>query len=673
MSNYLNTLYVVEMFPYPSGKLHVGHLRNYVFGDVLFRFKNMYKNTNVIHAIGWDAFGLPAENAAKAHNMNIKSWIDMCVENMKEELNFIHCHYDDTKEVNTSHMKYLCKTQNIFLQMLNAGIIYRGFSFVNWDPVDKTVLAKEQVINGKGWRSGAKVYQKLMSCYYFKLTKYAKRLYDGLNDTSWSGSLRKVQKNWLFKHNGYIVKMQIENTNDYIEIFTKHIDHLSACYCCILSYNHKLSIEFLVKNNIFFKHSDSQHMLLTNIVVINPVNDQKVKVYISDFVLEAFGTGAMYCSVYNDVDTTLLKHNNITFNINEYYISDHQYIYDILNQKGLISYSSCYGIHDWCISRQRVWGCPIPIAYCDNCGIIGIINEDINTQRLSFNSYTDLLHAKIHTKCNKCGNNARVETETLDTFFDSSWYYLNYICDDIQKALTKLPIDYYIGGIEHANLHLIYTRAYIMALSDIYNVKYTEPFAHIINQGIILHEVYMHNNTYISPNEYKKNKHTINYTVLAPSKMSKSKLNVICIEHLRQYCSSTLRTFILSNYPIEQTYIWDDTLLYSTDNFIKKIKIYFNNVIHTVSNTFSIDIHDKELKKIFDYGIQMYKQMKMNNVIASIHSCMKYYRSHHNNKDMSEWFNVMLVLIYPIMPEISNEYCYKKYMFYIQNAKILHT
>ena len=665
--------YVVEMFPYPSGKLHVGHLRNYVFGDVLFRFKNMHINSQVVHAIGWDAFGLPAENAAQLNNMKTMLWISQCINKMRAELQWLHCNYDSDKELNTSHVSYFRITQQIFLHMLNKGIIYKGFSFVNWDPVDETVLAKEQVIDGKGWRSGARVYQKLMSCYYFRLTKYASRLYNGLNDTNWSGSLCKVQKNWLFKHNGYVFKMQIKGTDKYIEIFTKHICHLGACFCCVLAYNHYLAIQFLIKNNIHFKHDDEKHMLLTDIIVINPWNQQEVKVYISDFVLDSFGTSAMYCSVYDDLDVSLLQHNNIDFDSNDFYVvEDDTVVYNALLKVNAIKYTSCYSIHDWCLSRQRVWGCPIPLAYCNNCGTIECIDNDISVQRLNFSNYNDLLLANLTVKCYKCGQTAKVETETLDTFFDSSWYYLKYINDDIKTALKQLPIDYYIGGMEHANLHLIYTRAFIMALSDIHSVQYTEPFRNIIHQGIILHESYMHKDKYVYKQEYEIHKHEKDYKVLPPSKMSKSKLNVVCVEHLQQYCSSTLRVFILSNYPIEQTYTWDDKLLRVTQVFIKRVTTYLETILHIQSH-FSIDICDTQLCKLLNDGIRMYKNLKIHKVIATIHMCMKYFRQYKDNEQkMAEWFNVMLVLIYPIMPEVANKYCYIKYKFYMHNAKILH-
>ena len=665
--------YVVEMFPYPSGKLHVGHLRNYVFGDVLFRFKNMYIDTDVVHAIGWDAFGLPAENAAQLNNMKTMLWISQCINKMRDELKLLYCSYDDSKELNTSHVSYFRITQQIFLRMLNAGIIYKGFSFVNWDPVDETVLAKEQVIDGKGWRSGAKVYQKLMSCYYFRLTKYASRLYNGLNNTCWSGSLRKVQKSWLFKHNGYVFKMRIKGSDKYIEIFTKHIRHLGACCCCILSYNHYLSVQFLIKNNIHFKHEDEKNMLLTDIIVINPWNNHEVHVYISDFVLDSFGTGAMYCSVYNELDVSLLKYNNILFNLDNYSIAENDdIVYSALEKIKAIEYTSCYSIHDWCLSRQRVWGCPIPLAYCNNCGTIEVVDDDISMRRLSFNNYKDLLSANLTTKCNKCNAEAKMETETLDTFFDSSWYYLKYISDDIESALKQLPIDYYIGGMEHANLHLIYTRAFIMALSDMYNIPYTEPFKHIIHQGTILHEVYMRHDKYVYKKEYDMHKDDDNYKRLPPAKMSKSKLNVVCVEHLKEYCSSTLRVFILSNYPIEQTYVWDAKLLYTTQAFVKRVETYLKSAIH-IKSQFSVDIKDEQLRKLLNDGIHMYKSLKMHKVIATIHMCMKYFRQNKDNEQLlSLWFNVMLVLIYPIMPEIADKYCYSKYKFYMHDAKILH-
>ncbi len=591
--------YCLEMFPYPSGKIHMGHVRNYTIGDVLSRYKSLTGN-NVLHPMGWDSFGMPAENAAKQNNLNPKTWTEKNIEIMKSQLMMLGLSIDWDREISTCSPNYFKHQQKIFLDLYNKDLVYRKESYVNWDPVDKTVLANEQVIDGKGWRSGAMVERKKLNQWFFKISHFSEELLEDLNKLDqWPNKVKTMQKNWIGKSYGCEIDFKIEGSENIrlIKCYTTRPDTLFGFSFLALSVDHPLS-KYYEKNEDFIKfkkecsksgtteESIAQANKIgfkTELLAINPLDvSKKVPVYFANFVLMDYGFGAVFgCPAHDQRDFDFAKKYNLEIKTvvrpddkddayqveNEAYIGSGKIINSkflngldvpdksidetikIIEEKKLGKRKTNFRLKDWGISRQRYWGCPIPIAYDDSNNVVKIPEEslpvtlpeniNLNTKGNPLDSHKDWKEIIIDGK--KC----RRETDTLDTFVDSSWYYLRFCSSqnsekpfDEREVNYWMPVDQYIGGVEHAILHLLYSRFFMRGISlNNQATKLKEPFKGLFTQGMVCHQTFKdENNNWIYPDEvitddgknyYRINEPTKKITVGPSESMSKSKKNTI--------------------------------------------------------------------------------------------------------------------------------------------------
>ena len=589
-----NKFYCLEMFPYPSGKIHMGHVRNYTIGDVLSRYKSL-KGFNVLHPMGWDAFGMPAENAARDNNLDPSNWTNNNIETMKRQLKKLGLSIDWDREISTCSEEYYKHQQIFFLELLEKGLVYRKENYVNWDPVDKTVLANEQVIDGKGWRSGAIVERKKLNQWFFNISKFSQELLDGLDSLdAWPNKVKTMQKNWIGKSFGCEIDFSItgELPVKKIKCFTTRPDTLFGFSFLALSVDHEIS-EYYKDDKEFIKFKDECSKMgtteeaiaigekigfKTNLMAINPFdNSQKVPVYFANFVLMDYGFGAVFgCPAHDQRDFDFAKKYNLSIRtvvkpknenddfevateaysgpgkiINSKFLNglevpdkSIQETIKILEERNLGKKQINYRLKDWGVSRQRYWGCPIPIIYDENGeyhpvpkSMLPVTlpkNVDLNTQGNPLNYKKDWKEVTID------GKKYTRETDTLDTFVCSSWYYLRFCSPNENDYGFKkedidywMPVDQYIGGVEHAILHLLYSRFFMRAINfKNKNFNITEPFQSLFTQGMVCHETYKDkNDNWLSPDEIEKIgdkyfvKGNIDNTVkIGPSEsMSKSK------------------------------------------------------------------------------------------------------------------------------------------------------
>ena len=582
--------YCLSMFPYPSGKLHMGHVRNYTIGDVISRFKRM-NNFNVFQPMGWDAFGLPAENAAIANKVSPDDWTRENIEHMKVQLKSLGLSYDWSKELKTCDTSYYKWEQLIFKKFADQGLVYRKKAIVNWDPVDNTVLANEQVIDGKGWRSGAKIEIKEIDQWFLKITDYAEELLTSLDGLDWPENVKTMQRNWIGKSSGAEIKYQLENSDDFLTAFTTRPDTLFGVSFVAISPNHKISID-LAKNN----ESVSDFLLQcnetsaaeadmakaeklgfqTNLRVIHPFTKELIPVWIGNFVLLDYGTGVvMGVPAHDQRDHEFAEKYNIP--INQVIEIDKNNELPILEKGKLVNSSQFNGmssddaiekikeyikahnlgteliqfrLRDWGISRQRYWGCPIPAVYED--GVPRILEESelpVELPKLKEGSAPIPL-SKNQDFLNLSPNAIR-EADTFDTFMDSSWYYARFPSADNDDEMFGedsnywLPVDLYIGGIEHAILHLLYSRFFHKALRDMNMVDSDEPFKRLLTQGMVLKD---------------------------GAKMSKSKGNTVDPQsYIDKYGADTVRLYMMFTAPPEQSLEWSESSVEGASRFLKKV------------------------------------------------------------------------------------------------------
>ena len=582
--------YCLSMFPYPSGKLHMGHVRNYTIGDVISRYKRM-NNFNVFQPMGWDAFGLPAENAAIANKVSPDDWTRENIEHMKVQLKSLGLSYDWSKELKTCDTSYYKWEQLIFKKFADQGLVYRKKAIVNWDPVDNTVLANEQVIDGKGWRSGAKIEIKEIDQWFLKITDYAEELLTSLDALDWPENVKTMQRNWIGKSSGAEIKYQLENSDDFLTAFTTRPDTLFGVSFIAISPNHKISID-LAKNN----ESVSDFLLQcnetsaaeadmakaeklgfqTNLRAIHPFTKELIPVWIGNFVLLDYGTGVvMGVPAHDQRDHEFAKKYNIQ--INQVIEIDKNNELPILEKGRLINSSQFNGmssddaiekikehikahnlgteliqfrLRDWGISRQRYWGCPIPAVYED--GVPRILEESelpVELPKLKEGSAPIPL-SKNQDFLNLSPNAIR-EADTFDTFMDSSWYYARFPSADNDDEIFDedsnywLPVDLYIGGIEHAILHLLYSRFFHKALRDMKMVDSDEPFKRLLTQGMVLKD---------------------------GAKMSKSKGNTVDPQsYIDKYGADTVRLYMMFTAPPEQSLEWSESSVEGASRFLKKV------------------------------------------------------------------------------------------------------
>jgi leucyl-tRNA synthetase len=619
--------YVLEMFPYPSGRIHVGHTRNYTMGDVLARFRHA-QGFNVLHPMGWDAFGLPAENAARDRKVDPRQWTYENIDAMRAQLKMMGLALDWSREFATCDPGYYKHQQKLFLDFLRAGFVYRAEADVNWDPVDLTVLANEQVIDGRGWRSGAPVERRKLSQWFFKITAFADELLAGLETLErWPDKVRLMQKNWIGKSEGVRFAFDLSNGGK-VDVFSTRPDTLFGASFVALSPDHPLT-ESLAKTDPKLaafvaecRHLGTAEEAIekaekrgydTGIKALHPFDaNWKLPVVVANFVLMGYGTGAIFgCPAHDQRDLEFARKYRLpvlpvvlpegiepeTFAIgDEAYtgpgrLANSRFLDGLgvdeakdevakrLEADGRGKRTINYRLRDWLVSRQRPWGCPIPVVNCQACGMVPVSESDLPVE------LPDVIHFDVRgnplahdeqwkrTTCPKCGGSAERDTDTLDTFVDSSWYFLRFCDAQAEEPIGRaavdywLPVDQYIGGVEHAILHLLYSRFFVRAMKRLGYVTFDEPFAGLFTQGMVCHETYRgHNGDWLYPEEVEKRDGkaylkgtSVEVTVGASESMSKSKKNVVAPETIIDaYGADTVRWFMLSDTPPERDVEWTD-------------------------------------------------------------------------------------------------------------------
>jgi len=629
--------YLLEMFPYPSGKIHMGHVRNYTIGDVVARYKKM-KGYNVLHPIGWDSFGLPAENAAIQNKVHPAKWTFENIENMKRQLKMLGFSYDWDREIATCKEDYYKWNQWIFKKLYEKDLIYRKKANVNWCENCNTVLANEQVEDGKCWRCSEEVIEKDLEQWFFRITEYADELLEGHKELreGWPSKVLTMQKNWIGKSFGTEVNFKLEEDNSDLPIFTTRVDTIFGVTYMVIAPEHPL-VENILKANPSIKNevdamkkedkisrtaeNSEKAGVFTGKYVINPLNGEKIPLWIANYVLMDYGTGAvMAVPTHDERDFAFAKKYKLPMKVvispkddilkieemeNAYtdtgiLVNSSQFdglknkegntkISKYIEEQGMGKRTVNYRLKDWLVSRQRYWGTPIPALYCEKCGVVMELDENLPVvlpDDVEFSGSGNPLETSLKFKnsiCPKCGGKASRETDTMDTFVDSSWYYLRYIDPKnieapIAKELADLwtPVDQYIGGVEHAVMHLLYSRFFHKLLRDMGLVSSNEPFKRLLTQGMVLGPSYYSkkNKAYYPASEVEDNKHidTGEELVVKVEKMSKSKNNGIDPEHIiKEYGADTARLFTLFAAPPEKELEWNENGLMGSYRFLNRV------------------------------------------------------------------------------------------------------
>ncbi|WP_411291602.1 leucine--tRNA ligase, partial [Sphingorhabdus sp.] len=632
--------YVLEMFPYPSGRIHIGHVRNYTMGDVLARYKRMTGH-EVLHPMGWDAFGMPAENAAMEKNVHPGGWTRDNIANMKAQLKRLGFAIDWTRELATCEPEYYGHEQALFLKLYAAGLVYRKESAVNWDPVDMTVLANEQVIDGKGWRSGAPVERRKLSQWFLKITDFAEDLLAGLGSLDqWPDKVRLMQENWIGKSQGLKCTFGFPGGTGGIDVFTTRPDTMFGASFLAIAADHPVAqklaanapdlqtfIEECRKGGATAADIETAEKrgFNTGLTVEHPLDASwHLPVYVANFVLMDYGTGAVFgCPAHDqrDLDFARKYHLPVTRVVADGDLTDSAFAGDVAftgpgtivnshwmngmtidqakadviaraHAEGWGEGQTQYRLRDWGVSRQRYWGTPIPIIHCQACGAVPVPNDQLPVvlpEDVSFDipgNPLDRHPTWSKVDCPKCRQPARRETETLDTFVDSSWYFIRFASQPVDKPFDRavaekwLPVDQYIGGVEHAILHLLYARFWTRALSHIGMIDVQEPFASLFTQGMVTHQTYQDaNGTWLTPDQVRRDGDK--WTIIdsgAPAvagrieKMSKSKKNVVDPDDIvDQYGADAVRWFMLSDSPPERDLEWSEAGIEGCWRFVQRL------------------------------------------------------------------------------------------------------
>jgi leucyl-tRNA synthetase len=634
--------YVLEMFPYPSGRIHMGHVRNYTLGDVVARYKRA-RGFNVLHPMGWDAFGLPAENAARNKGIHPATWTYDNIAAMRGQLKSMGLSLDWSREIATCHPGYYRHQQKLFLDFLEAGLAYRAEALVNWDPVDGTVLANEQVIDGLGWRSGAPVEKRKLAQWFFKITAYAEELLTALGELErWPDKVRLMQRNWIGRSEGLRMSFALSGRDDRLEVYTTRHDTIFGATFLAVSPDHPLAAEMAAgKPEIDAFIAECQSLgtseeaiekaekkgLFTGLTGRHPLRpDTELPVYVANFVLMQYGTGAIFgCPAHDQRDLDFARRYDLDVipvvvpadrDPATFAVADEAYLED-----GLLANSDFidgltvteakeavairmeadgsgrrtinYRLRDWLVSRQRYWGCPIPVVHCAECGIVPVPEEELPVvlpDDVAFDAPGNPLdhhHAWRNTACPTCAGPALRETDTLDTFVDSSWYFARFCSPRVDRPLTRgavdywLPVDQYIGGVEHAILHLLYSRFFMRAMRRDDHVAIDEPFAGLFTQGMVCHETYRdEGGNWLYPEDIVKDEdggavHAetgATVTVGRSESMSKSKNNVVDpAAIIDKYGADTARWFMLSDSPPERDLEWTDAGIAGAWRFTQRL------------------------------------------------------------------------------------------------------
>jgi len=737
--------YVLEMFPYPSGRIHMGHVRVYTLGDVLARYKRA-SGFNVMHPMGWDAFGMPAENAAMENNIHPRVWTEKNIANMKTQLQSMGISYDWDNELSTCDNDYIKQQQKLFLKFFKTNLVYKKESWANWDPVESSVLANEQVIDGKGWRSGATVEKKLLSQWFLAITNFAKPLLDSLDTLNeWPENVKTMQKNWIGQSIGAKIKLQIEKNQsssnfNSIEVFTTRPDTIFGASFIAIAPDHVLSTELALSSNEIKSYIDNwkksilseeelekapKNGVFTGISVAHPFVNKTLPIYIANFVLSSYGTGAVigvpahdqrdfdFAQKYNLEILQVVKPKEESPNklLAEAYTGDgiicnssflnnltvkdaKKRVINEIKQKGIGQQDIKYRLRDWCASRQRYWGCPIPIIYREDGQTIPVEESELPItlpDDIDFSKRGNPLENHPtwkFTTCKKTGLKAIRETDTLDTFFDSSWYYLRFLDPNANDPLNReeinkwCPVHQYVGGIEHAVLHLLYSRFFIKALNYIGELSITEPFKGLFCQGMVCHRTYKdENNKWVFPEDvinsgedllHKKTGRKV--IALRSEKMSKSKKNIVDpVEIIKNYGADTARIFMLSDSPPERNLEWSNAGIEAAKKYINKIWKYFNE-IDLNSETFDSHILDykykdpialtlvKKMHICIDKVTTSLNKFQYNVAVSSLREFSNFFLNYKldkknidNRKALKLALSNWVIMISPLMPHLAEE------------------
>jgi len=713
--------YCLEMFPYPSGEIHMGHVRNYAIGDVIARYKRM-RGYNVLHPMGWDAFGLPAENAAIKHSVHPSEWTYKNIDNMKKQLNRMGLSYDWEREVTTCSPEYYKWNQWFFLKMLERGLAYRKYSYVNWCPACATVLANEQVIDGKCWRCDSTVIQKKLEQWFFRITQYAEELLQGCDELKgWPERVILMQKNWIGKGEGVEVDFPIEGMNEKLRIFTTRPDTLFGVTFMCIAPGHPLSGKLILHDydddtlealKARYGKEEEKVGLFTGSHAVNPLNSDRVPIYIANFVLMEYGTGAiMSVPAHDQRDFEFAKKYDLPIKVvivpeippnppllkggmgrllnselmTEAYedegilVNSGQFsglrsdiamrqIIEFMEEKGLGKTVVNFKLRDWGISRQRYWGTPIPVVYCDKCGVVPVPENDLpvilpEDVKITGKGSSPLLESEtfLYTECSQCRGKARRETDTMDTFVDSSWYFIRYCFKkgdiDLKNKLRNpdseieywMPVDQYIGGVEHAVLHLLYSRFFTKVIRDLGLFNISEPFQNLLTQGMVIKD---------------------------GAKMSKSKGNIVDPNYLiEKYGADTSRLFSLFAAPPEKDLEWSDKGVEGAYRFLHRLWgiVYKNREglsvkckvieepIHALRFTdHSLRLYRKTHQTIRKVTTDIEREYHFNTAIAGLMELVNEITSFDPKSD-EDWtvlkfaIERLLLLLYPFSPHIAEE------------------
>lgn len=701
--------YDLEMFPYPSGNLHMGHVRNYAIGDVVARFKTM-NGYNVLHPMGWDAFGLPAENAAIKHGIHPSIWTDSNIENMKRQLKSLGISYDWTREFATCKPEYYRFTQWLFLKLYENGLAYKKKAAVNWCPSCATVLANEQVVDGDCERCGTRVEKKSLEQWFFKITDYAERLLNDLDKLpGWPEKVKIMQKNWIGRSEGCEFSLAIDGSAETVSVFTTRPDTVFGITYMVLAPEHPL-VEKLTRDTPYQQAVDEfihrmkflneidrtsteteKEGVFTGAYAVNPVNGEKVPIWIANYVLMEYGTGAIMAvpahdqrdfefarkyglpvrvviepegmSLDPDVMTAAYEGGGVMVNSGQFdglgNEDGKQKVIEWMEARGIGRRAVNYRLRDWLISRQRYWGAPIPIVYCDNCGpqpvpyeqlpVMLPLNVEFRPTGESPLTYVDEF---VNTECPNCGRPAKRETDTMDTFVCSSWYYFRYCSPHVQdrpwdkEAVDYwMPVDQYIGGVEHAILHLMYSRFFTKVLYDLGLVSCEEPFTNLLTQGMVLKD---------------------------GAKMSKSKGNTVSPEDIiNTYGADTARLFILFASPPEKDLEWSDQGVEGCYRFLNRVwrlvAEYSNQVreVYAYVTGSNLSAADRELRYRTHFTIKkvtedIEKRFNFNTAISAIMELVNVLyqykdNEHQNLAVVKEALKALVLVLSPFSPHIAEE------------------
>ena len=727
-----NKFYCLEMFPYPSGKIHMGHVRNYTIGDVIARFKYL-NGFNVLHPMGWDSFGLPAENAARENNLHPKEWTDKNITQMKRQLKLLGLSIDWDLEISTCDESYYKHQQELFIEFYNKGYVSRKDNYVNWDPVEQTVLANEQVIDGKGWRSGATVQRKKLSQWVFNITKFATELLNDLDLLKdWPEKVKLMQKNWIGRSTGCEIDFNVFDKKEKIKIFTTRPDTIFGASFLAVSIDHPICDQFK-KEEKFIKFKEDclkvgtteealavadKNGFNTGLFVNHPfIKDKKIPIFAANFVLMDYGTGAIFgCPAHDQRDLDFAKKYNLEIievvaenrnkpknfkNINKAYTANGIIInsdflnnldvesaklkaIELIEQKKIGQKKISFRLKDWSVSRQRYWGCPIPMIYLDDGSIVPVEKDELPVKlpldvdlKKGGNPLANHPTWKktIHKKT---GKSAIRETDTLDTFIDSSWYFMRFCSPknktepfSVEDLNYWMPVDQYIGGVEHAILHLLYSRFFMRAIQKSNTkIKMTEPFKGLFTQGMVCHETYKDvDGKWLYPEEVEKNEKgyfikssdQTKVTVGPSESMSKSKKNVIDPENMiGAYGADAVRWFILSDSPPEKDVQWSNQGVNAAYKFLQKLYNLTNEIINRKDSKGG---KNKEFEIKFNYYIfhitDSINNFQLNVVIANVYSIYSLFNSviedDISNENLKKNISKLMKMLIPFVPHLAHE------------------